>query len=72
MEETRKLKQEKQRIEKERRVFKDKLKMARKKIEELEANRWEGGDPQMSLQQQQQIISAMAVSNRKKIVDEFQ
>ena len=44
MEETRKLKADKARLEKERRVFKDKLKVARKKIEEMEAQQWEGGD----------------------------
>lgn len=44
MEETRKLKADKARLDKERRVFKDKLKVARKKIEEMEAQQWEGGD----------------------------
>ena len=44
MEETRKIKQEKARVEKERRVYKDKLKAARKKIDELEGQHWEGGD----------------------------
>jgi hypothetical protein len=44
MEETRKLKADKARLEKERRVFKDKLKAARKKIEDIEAQQWEGGD----------------------------
>ena len=31
-------------LDKERRVFKDKLKIARKKIEDMEAQQWEGGD----------------------------
>ena len=44
MEETRKLKADKARLEKERRVYKDKLKVSRKKIEEMEAQQWEGGD----------------------------
>ena len=43
MEETRKLKADKTRLDKERRVFKDKLKAARKKIEDMEAQQWEGG-----------------------------
>ncbi len=44
MEETRKLKADKTRLDKERRVYKDKLKAARKRIEEIEAQQWEGGD----------------------------
>jgi hypothetical protein len=44
MEETRKIKAEKTRVEKERRVYKDKLRNARKRIEEIEAQQWEGGD----------------------------
>ena len=44
MEETRKIKAEKTRVEKERRVYKDKLKIARKRVEELESTQWEGGD----------------------------
>ena len=49
MEETRKLKADKAKLEKERRVYKDKLKAARKKIEEIDgttdaAHYWEGGD----------------------------
>ena len=38
-----KLKADKTRLDKERRVFKDKLKAARKKIEDMEAQQWEGG-----------------------------
>ncbi len=49
MEETRKLKADKAKLEKERRVYKDKLKAARKRIEEIDgtagtAHYWEGGD----------------------------
>jgi hypothetical protein len=43
MEETRKLKADKARLDKERRVFKDKLKAARKRIEDMESQQWEGG-----------------------------
>ena len=61
MEETRKIKAEKARVEKERRVYKDKLRNARKRIEEMEAHMWEGGDN-----------GAAAKKNAKADIDDYE
>ncbi len=64
MEETRKLKADKTRLDKERRVYKDKLKAARKRIEEIEAQQWEGGD------QNPNTINVLNFKKGKIVMDE--